>query len=330
MIDLNRIYHDEIPSFLRPYMLAGTMQRLKGIDMNCGMNYTSFPLFLKMDPYSRYSHSLGTALIVWHFTNDRKQCLAGLFHDIATPAFSHVVDFMNGDHVKQESTEDNTAHSISASDEIMDLLSADGILLDEVADYHRYSVADNCSPHLSADRLEYTCGDAIEYRFCSHEQIASMFADIHVLSDEEGNPELGFENTEKAVLFAETALKCGRVYSSKEDRYGMERLAELLKKAVQKNILKQSDLYHDEEYTAAILKDSSLGGEWKQFCSLSSVQESCRHEDGSICVNAKKRWINPLVRDRGRVFDISESFRIEAEEFLKESYEEEWLRGDTY
>ena len=45
--------------------------------------------------YSSLDHSIAVALIIWHFTKDKKQTLSGLFHDIATPVFKHSIDFMN-------------------------------------------------------------------------------------------------------------------------------------------------------------------------------------------------------------------------------------------
>lgn len=42
----------DIPSFLIPYLESNALQRLKGIDMNCGVNHTAFPLFADIRPYS--------------------------------------------------------------------------------------------------------------------------------------------------------------------------------------------------------------------------------------------------------------------------------------
>lgn len=94
--------------------------RLRDVGMNCGCEYTAFPRFVKIGPYSRYDHSLGVALIVWHFTKRKEQTLAGLFHDLATPVFAHVVDFLNGDHLRQESTEAGTRECIAGSPELME------------------------------------------------------------------------------------------------------------------------------------------------------------------------------------------------------------------
>ena len=56
----------------------------------------------------------------------------------------------------QESTEDLTTEIIKNSDEIMKLLKRDNIEISEVDNYHIYPVADNDTPKLSADRLEYS------------------------------------------------------------------------------------------------------------------------------------------------------------------------------
>ena len=105
-----QILSKEFPAFLIEYANVPEMQRLKGISMVSACEHT------KLIPYkffhTRYEHSLGVALIVWHFTKDKKQAIAGLYHDIATPSFSHVVDYLHGDYEKQESTEELTETQI--------------------------------------------------------------------------------------------------------------------------------------------------------------------------------------------------------------------------
>ena len=93
--------------------------------MNCGTDYSK--VFNIRYWYSNLDHSVGVALIIWNFTHDKKQTLAGLFHDIATPTFKHCIDFMNGDSEKQESTEERTEEIIRNSNSIMSLLKRDGI-----------------------------------------------------------------------------------------------------------------------------------------------------------------------------------------------------------
>ena len=95
------------------------MLKQSKISVSCGTIYSK--MYNQMW-YSSLDHSVAVSLIVWHFTKNKKQTLAGLFHDIATPVFKHSIDFMNGDYEKQESTEELTTRIINESQEIMKLL----------------------------------------------------------------------------------------------------------------------------------------------------------------------------------------------------------------
>ncbi len=53
---------------------------------------------------------------------------------------------MKGDHLKQESTEEYTRKLIEESEGIQKVLHKYGLSTEDVADYHRYPIADNDSP----------------------------------------------------------------------------------------------------------------------------------------------------------------------------------------
>ena len=128
------------PVFLEAFCHTPEMQRLREVGMNCGCEYTAFPRFRSLRPYSRYEHSLGVARIVWDFTGDPAATLAGLFHDIASPPFSHSVDFLFGDALRQEFTERGTGKILRASRQIPALLADLGLRVEDVEDYHRYPI----------------------------------------------------------------------------------------------------------------------------------------------------------------------------------------------
>ena len=174
-MNLNSIYSNDIPEFIQEIAHTPAMLRLDDIGMNCGCEYTSFPMFAGLEKYSRYYHSIGVALIVWHFTHDKKQSTAGLLHDISSPAFAHVIDFMHGDYLTQESTENGTQSIIENSAEIQHYLKKYGMQTAEVADYHLYPIADNDTPRLSADRLEYTIGNIVNYKLASPEKAKELY-----------------------------------------------------------------------------------------------------------------------------------------------------------
>ena len=170
------------PEFLNDYINTKEMQRLGYVSVSCGTIYSKL---YDLGYYSSLSHSIGVALIIWHFTHDKKQTLAGLFHDIATPVFKHTIDFLNGDYMKQETTEKLTAKIIKNSTQIRALLKRDKIRLKEVVDYHIYPIADNETPKLSADRLEYTMSNALIVYKCENlEKIREIYNSIDVLKEE--------------------------------------------------------------------------------------------------------------------------------------------------
>lgn len=298
------LYHHEIPPFLAECAAAPCVQRLKGVGMNCGCEYTSFPRFSGLRPYSRYDHSLGVALIVWHFTGDQKQAIAGLLHDVATPVFAHVVDFLRGDYLAQESTEDGTTAIIAASETLKACLRAQGLTTGDVCDYHRYPIADNDSPRLSADRLEYTLGNCLNYGIRTEAQVRAFYEDLTVGVGEDGLDELAFRTTALARDFTAAALVCSEIYVSDEDRYAMQMLSELLRFALTRGVLKEPDLYRDEPTViGALCSDAKTAARWQAYCAYRAVRtaEQPGAQGDWRQIFAKKRCIDPLIAGRGRV-----------------------------
>ena len=54
------------------------------------------------------------------------------------------------------------------------------LTIEDVCNYHLYPLADNESPKLSADRLEYTLGNMYSYGFCDLEMIQMIYKDLKV------------------------------------------------------------------------------------------------------------------------------------------------------
>lgn len=81
------ILEPEFPNWLNDYINIKELQKQKYISVTCGTIYSD--LFESEFFFSSLDHSIAVALIIWHFTHDKKQTLAGLFHDIATPTFKH-------------------------------------------------------------------------------------------------------------------------------------------------------------------------------------------------------------------------------------------------
>lgn len=317
-MELNLLFCEEIPAFLAQAAATPPMERLKAVGMNCGCEYTSFPRFAGCQPYSRYTHSLRVARIIWAFTQSPAQSLAGLFHDIATPTFSHVVDFLRGDHLHQEATEAGTEAIIAASAEIQSILRTLGLNTADVCDYHRYPVADNDAPQLSSDRLEYTLGNLVQFGFGTVDLAKSIFDAIVVGENENGEVELIFTAPETALTFAQCALACSSVYVSPEDRYAMQMLSELLHQALTAGVLTEADLMTTEpELLARLRADRVFDEKWKRYCAYHTIHEATAPVGPGEwrVIPAKKRCIDPYVQGRGRVSVLFPEFAEELAAF---------------
>ena len=231
---------DDWPPFLDKYLKLPILQRLAGVGLLCGTDWT--PLYKNRFYYSRLDHSKGVALIVWHFTHDKAQTIAGLLHDISTPVFSHVSDFRKGDALTQTATEEPTSRIIRGDAELGRLLAEDGLTAAQVEDYHIYPIADNEIPQLSADRLEYMfpSGMALDGSW-TMEEICRCYNDLTILKNEEGRDELGFRSLEVAELYCEHFCMIGHILQLNENKLTLQLLGQIMNMAEKEGLLSESD-----------------------------------------------------------------------------------------
>ncbi|MDE5898675.1 MAG: hypothetical protein K2H09_05360 [Treponemataceae bacterium] len=322
----HRILSPDVPAFLEAYAALPAMRRLDGVGLLCGTDWT--PLYRNRFYYSRLQHSIGVALIVWHFTGDKVQTLAGLLHDIAAPVFSHVADFMCGDALTQRASERGTERLIQDDGTLRRLLATDGIPVEAVCDYHRYPVADNEIPRLSADRLEYMfpSGAALHGQWTLPE-IAEAYGGLLILQNEDGAPEIGFRSVEAAAAYCERFCMTGHVLQLNENKLALQLLAEIMKRASRLRLISEADCFSMSE--ADVLesweafcrnwrarsevdfktpKERREAGEFvrlfRTFRTMTEIVRSDKALDGHFCVNlrVKQRYIDPLVLADGGTF----------------------------
>ena len=323
-------YHDilcppsEKPDFLQKYLELPVLKRLDGISLLCGTDWTK--LYNNRVKYSRLDHSIGVALIVWHFTKDKAQTIAGLLHDIATPGFSHVGDFRNGDALTQESTEAQTSQIIKDDKQLQKLLHEDELSTELVDDYHKYPIADNEIPCLSADRLEYMfpSGASLDGSW-TFDEVKKCYENICILQNENGLPELGFSDVKIAELYCEKFCCIGHILQLNENKLTLQLLGEIMNLAVKLNILQEKDFMtlsekqviqkienwisikkakFDTETEFSIKDDSeNLENRFAKYYLTFRNMKKIIHTDQklqgnnyfSVNLKVKQRFINPLV-----------------------------------
>lgn len=297
IIEYLNILEPEFPGWFNDYINTQELLSQKYISVTCGTIYSS--LFESDFFFSSLDHSVAVALIIWHFTHDKKQTLSGLFHDIATPAFKHCVDFLNGDYMAQESTEDLTTEIIKRSSEIVKLLERDNIKVSEIEDYHIYPIADNDTPRLSADRLEYSLSNALfTYKLLDIESIKEIYNDIEIQKNSENEMELGFKTKKIARKFVKVTSRLSIIYREDRTRYSMQFIADILKHLSNENKISRQDLYNLKESEVIDVIESSKYNDifniWKNATKVKTSKEEPK-DVYYVHHGAKIRYIDPLV-----------------------------------
>ena len=317
VLDYFNVLEPNFPEWLNDYIETKELLKQRYISVTCGKIYSN--LFEIDFFFSSLDHSVAVALIVWHFTHDKKQTLSGLFHDIATPVFKHCVDFLNGDYMTQESTEDLTSKIIGSSKEIMDLLERDNIKLEEVDDYHIYPVADNDTPKLSADRLEYSLSNALlTNKLLNIDEIKKIYSDIVLGKDEDGTLELSFTSKETALEFVKITSKLSIIYRDDKTRYSMQLLADIIKKLNEDGLITKKDLYNKKESEIIeIIENSKYKEIFNIWKNAKNIKVSKEKPENVYFVHhgAKIRYIDPLVNKK-RISSISEEAKEEIDKNL--------------
>ena len=306
-----KILCPEFPNFLKKYIELPILQRLSGIGLLCGTDWTS--LYKNRFFYSRLDHSVGVALIIWNFTKDKTQTIAGLLHDVSTTVFSHVSDFRKGDALTQTSTEEPTTPMILSDSALCKLLESDGIEPKDVVDYHIYPIADNEIPSLSADRLEYMypSGLALDGSW-TFEEIAKTYNDLIILKNEENKEELGFKTIEMAELYCKKFCMIGHILQLNENKLSLQLLSQIMSKAVELDVLQEEDFMTLSESKiiekiesfiskkTLSLEEQKFATMYNTFRKMTKVEHTNQKlpEDKYFCVSlkVKQRYINPLVK----------------------------------
>lgn len=321
----------EYPDFLDKYIALPSLQRLNGISLFCGTDWTN--LYNNHIKYSRLDHSIGVALIIWHFTKDKIQTLAGLLHDISTPVFSHVTDFRKGDALTQTATESLTALFIQKDEKLQNYLYKDGINPKDVEDYHNYPICDNEIPGLSADRLEYSfpSGIALDASW-DLKTIKKCYDNITIFTSqnnqnkEDNCIELGFSDIPEAELYCYNFCSMGHILLLNENKLTLQMLGQIMNMAVELKILNEEEFFTLSEAQVIneiekwILNNRVLiynednahrfAVYYYTFRNMTEILHTNEKQPDdlyfNVSLNVKKRYINPLVKNNGKIYRLSE------------------------
>ena len=219
---------------------------------------------------------------------------------------------MNGDALTQESTEAYTKKIITESPELMRLLIKDGISVDDVANFKKYSILDNDTHGLCADRLDNTFlpGLANE-KIWTFDGIERTYKNIVISKNEYGNDELAFKNQRIAEDYVLNSSKIFKIFMSDNNRTAMQFFADIFNSLISEGYLTYEDFYKlsDKEIMDRILnsRDGYLSTCFTDFLNTTKVYKSKENvvDKYSIKIGSKKRYVDPLIIISGSPIRIS-------------------------
>ncbi|TPE70929.1 HD domain-containing protein [Halalkalibacterium halodurans] len=265
---------------------SAPVQRLKGIHQG-GACYLVKPSW----NVTRFEHSIGVMLLIRKLGGSLEEQIAGLLHDVSHTAFSHVIDYVLAE--EEEDYHEQIYEQVIRASEIPHILDKYGFDLERIVLNHScWTLLEQCSPSLCADRIDYTLRDLYTYGHINNQEVDDFIANLIVVD--------GIIST-SSVAGAEWFVRA--YYKEVIDFfldplnvYGSSVLTSVLKSAVERKALGLDDfLKTDQELMEQLqrLNDDSIQ---KQLATLHphvNVRENENHYH--IHKTNKLRLIDPHV-----------------------------------
>ncbi|MBI3486073.1 HD domain-containing protein [Candidatus Daviesbacteria bacterium] len=269
-----------------------SMQRLKKIKQH-GLPKSDFIDF------NRYEHSVGVMLLLKILDASLEEQIAGLLHDVSHTAFSHLVDWVIGDSSKENFQDKNHKRFIKAS-EIPHILEKFGFDVKKIVKIKSYSLLEQPSPNLCADRVDYGLR---EFHYWSNPKIVRYCLNNLTTF----NQKMVFRDQKSAKIFAMNFLKLQIKHWGGKDtvlRYFLFSL--ILKDALKDNIISQKDLYQDDLFILKKLRESQ-NKKIKNLLNLldKKLTYKINPKLPEIKINKKFRYVDPLYLSGKKVIHLS-------------------------
>lgn len=289
---------NSMPEFLVKYLDSPSLLRLKKIGYFCGMDYASKNIYDFKSYISRYDHSLNVSLIAHKLTHNKELTLAGLFHDIGTPCFSHVIDYMNKDYESQESTEKYTEQIIKNDSYLLDCFRKDNIDVEDIINFKKYTIVDNQRPKLCADRLDGVILPGLFWtKTLNISDVSTILSNLDIYTNSCDEEEIGFKTQTIAQQVVNISDDIDRICHSDEDNFMMELLSLITRKEIDNGYISYEDLYlYDEEKLFKVFKNTAD----LETNALISIFENIEKADIKKIdmPKTKKRELKPLVNGK--------------------------------
>lgn len=262
---------------------SDSVQRLKRISQfGLPEEYYHLPCF------SRFDHSIGVMILLRRLNAGLEEQIAGLLHDVSHTAFSHTIDWVIGDPIKEDH-QDRTLLEFIEGPEIKGILEGYGFDPKKIANIKSFSLLEKHAPDLCADRVDYTLR---EIALLHNKKDVDLI--LKNLINFKGN--IVFNSLEATRLFTKYYVDFNRNHwCSSRAKMRWHLLAGILKKALSQKIITLSDFKKDDFYIINILLKSKDNEILENLTLLKNGFNLENVEKGGVIIRKKFRWVDPFV-----------------------------------
>ena len=265
--------------------------------------------------FTRYEHSLGVLILLRRMGASIEEQIVGLLHDINHTAFSHVIDWIEGDPTKENHQDDHLLEYILNSN-LPKILERNGFDIGLFENYKEYGLLERDAPKLCADRLDYSLREiAVDGNINLTKKIYSDLISI--------SGQIVFKNLDIAKEFYQQYSSLNRNgWASSDARMRYFLLSQSLRKAFDLEILSKEDLFLGEMEIIEKLYGSKNELILKNLFLLKNGFVLYESEEG-VLLEKKHRYIDPEVLEKGSYLSLSD-----IDESYKKIIEDEKKKGE--
>lgn len=296
-------YYDEIygdVEITEPILLdliaSAAVQRLRGV-----MQHGITGVIGVTTKISRFDHSMGAMLLVRRMGGSLTEQVAALLHDVSHTAFSHVIDYVYDDHDGQ-SYHDEHKETYVAKTDLPEILTRHGFVWEDVLDESRFSILEQPSPRLCADRVDYFLRDGRPLNLATDDDTQRVLAHLVVV-----NGRLAVDNLEVARWMGDTFMAADEASWANFREVGLYELtAQALRRGFEIGVIEDDDIWGTDD----VLWTKLQAANDKRLRSLvrAVAAETAfvwDEANPTFHVSTKLRAIDPDVAKNGRLHPLS-------------------------
>jgi HD superfamily phosphohydrolase len=244
---------------------------------------------------TRLEHSIGVSHIIQLLEGSIEEQVAGLLHDISHSCFSHVIDYLYTN--ESESTHEDAKQEYFFQNDIINILNKYSLNAEKIFHEDNWPRLESPLPNLCADRIDYTLRDYVIWAKRPVSDISKFLNDMIFIDGI-----VALKNKESAIWFSDFFRELNELYFRHPKNISASKyLVDILKEALDLNIISKNDLGKDDSHVLNLIKNSPLS----KMLEEDSILKAAASSSNSTLLNIKTREVNPFIYSKNQLTRLS-------------------------